>query len=275
MAPKPAPILTFAPKIDPEAPAWLRQHLTLIYQKLNNHAQAFSIQAQKAPGSTTTSKTIIEAGTVTSGGGTTTASIGIVNNQGGATAYSTTSGDYGAIIVLSDSLPISVTLSEQTPPWFCWIYNLGAGIATLTPASGTINGGASYTLLQNFTAVIAFDGTNWWAGTSPIVPVNTPAVASEWLNSYNAATGAFTIAQPAFTDITGIAQVSQGGTGMATPTLVAGTNVTITGSWPGQTINSSTAGFSGTITTAKLTVGGANGSVTFLAGVLVSQVSAT
>jgi len=39
--------------------------------------------------------------------------------------------------------------------------------------------------------------------------------------------------------------VAQGGTGTATPALVAGTNVTITGSWPNQTINSSGGGSSG------------------------------
>ena len=36
--------------------------------------------------------------------------------------------------------------------------------------------------------------------------------------------------------------VAQGGTGTATPSLVAGTNVTITGSFPNQTINSSGGG---------------------------------
>lgn len=40
-------------------------------------------------------------------------------------------------------------------------------------------------------------------------------------------------------NITGIAAIANGGTGTATPGLVAGTNVTITGSWPNQTINSS------------------------------------
>jgi len=36
--------------------------------------------------------------------------------------------------------------------------------------------------------------------------------------------------------------VAQGGTGTASPALVPGTNVTITGSWPNQTINSSSGG---------------------------------
>jgi hypothetical protein len=52
----------------------------------------------------------------------------------------------------------------------------------------------------------------------------------------------------------GTLAVASGGTGTATPALVAGTNVTITGSWPNQTINSSNSG--GTVTSvAALTLG--------------------
>lgn len=41
------------------------------------------------------------------------------------------------------------------------------------------------------------------------------------------------------TAITGVLPVANGGTGTATPGLVNGTNVTITGTWPNQTVNSS------------------------------------
>jgi hypothetical protein len=43
-------------------------------------------------------------------------------------------------------------------------------------------------------------------------------------------------------NVTGIVAVVNGGTGTDTPALVAGTNVSITGSWPNQTINSTAAG---------------------------------
>jgi hypothetical protein len=38
------------------------------------------------------------------------------------------------------------------------------------------------------------------------------------------------------TDVSGLLPIANGGTGTATPNLVAGSNVTITGTWPNQTI---------------------------------------
>lgn len=46
--------------------------------------------------------------------------------------------------------------------------------------------------------------------------------------------------------------VVNGGTGTTTPALVAGTNVTITGTWPNNTINASGGGGSGTVTSVGL-----------------------
>lgn len=53
-------------------------------------------------------------------------------------------------------------------------------------------------------------------------------------------------------NVTGIVAVANGGTGTATPALVAGTNVSITGTWPNQTINSSNPG--GTVTSVAASV---------------------
>ena len=55
-------------------------------------------------------------------------------------------------------------------------------------------------------------------------------------------------------NVTGTVAVANGGTGTATPALVAGTNVTITGTWPNQTINSTSSGGSGTVTSVSATV---------------------
>jgi hypothetical protein len=48
------------------------------------------------------------------------------------------------------------------------------------------------------------------------------------------------------TQVSGTLPVANGGTGTTTPSLVAGTNVTISGTWPNQTINSTGGGGGGT-----------------------------
>jgi hypothetical protein len=47
---------------------------------------------------------------------------------------------------------------------------------------------------------------------------------------------------PLSTGVTGTLPVANGGTGTATPSIVAGTNVTVTGTWPNQTIAASGGG---------------------------------
>ena len=55
------------------------------------------------------------------------------------------------------------------------------------------------------------------------------------------------------TGVTGILPIANGGSGTATPSIVAGTNVTVSGTWPNQTVNS-TASSSGTVTSVAATV---------------------
>ena len=50
---------------------------------------------------------------------------------------------------------------------------------------------------------------------------------------------------PLTTGVTGVLPVANGGSGTATPSLVAGTNVTISGTWPNQTINATGGGGGG------------------------------
>lgn len=97
-------------------------------------------------------------------------SLGQVNNQTGNTTYATTQADEGAFIILSDASPIAVTLTSDPSiqlPWETSFLNLGVGLATLTPATGTINGLASLTLPQNGYVTVSFDGTNFWLGPPP------------------------------------------------------------------------------------------------------------
>lgn len=101
---------------------------------------------------------------------------GTVNNQTGNTVYATAQSDAGGFVILSDASPIAVTLTAApviTIPWACSFLNLGAGTATLTPASGTISyyghiAAASMPIIQGFYSIVAFDGTNFWADSLPI-----------------------------------------------------------------------------------------------------------
>lgn len=57
------------------------------------------------------------------------------------------------------------------------------------------------------------------------------------------------------TQVSGTLPVANGGTGTTTPSLVAGTNVTISGTWPNQTINSTASGGGGgTVTSVAASV---------------------
>ena len=73
------------------------------------------------------------------------------------------------------------------------------------------------------------------------------------------------------TQVSGILPIAKGGTNTATPALVAGTNVTISGIWPNQTINS-TSPTSGTVTSVSGT-GSVNGIT--LTGTVTSSGSLT
>lgn len=54
-------------------------------------------------------------------------------------------------------------------------------------------------------------------------------------------------------NVTGIVAVANGGTGTATPSLVAGSNITVSGTWPNQTIAATSSG-SGTVTSVAASV---------------------
>jgi hypothetical protein len=181
--------------------------------------------------------------------------IGMVNDQTGNISYATQQSDYGAFILFSDASPIAVALTQGTAitvPWYAVLINEGAGLVTCTPATGTISYpgnllAASMPIPQNAAAFIVYDGTNFTAVLAPISPANTPEVASEWLNSYNSATGVFGQSQPAFTDIAG--QITEA--------------------------QLPSAGLTVTIVTAQLTPTGSQGSMTFTNGIITASTPAT
>jgi hypothetical protein len=139
----------------------------------------------------------------------------------------------------------------------------GVTDTTITPAVGSVTGlgtGVATFLATPSSANLASAMTDE-TGTGALVFATSPTFVTPILGvpqSGDFSIGTFT--WPTFnqnttgtaSNVTGIVAVVNGGTGTTTPSLVAGTNVSITGTWPNQTINSSNPG--GTVTSVAATV---------------------
>jgi hypothetical protein len=95
-------------------------------------------------------------------------------------------------------------------------------------------------------------GVTTSTGTGSNVLSNSPTLVTPALGTPASATLTNATGLPLSTGVTGLLPVANGGTGTATPALVQGTNITITGSWPNQTIN---AAGTGDLTGAVTSVG--------------------
>lgn len=169
------------------------------------------------------------------------------------TTYQLNNTDYQGIVLFNTASAVTVTLNGAVQDNFsCDILNLGTGAVTFTPNLGlTVNGASSVTGASGQGSTVYFANRAWVAflGTTalPVTPASAGPTTHEWINSYNATTGVFTLTQPAFSDISG--------------TLV-----------PAQL---PTVGLTVVVTTAALTLGGTQGSMTFTKGIITAQVQAT
>ena len=88
-----------------------------------------------------------------------------VNSQTG-TSYTFFFSDLGKLVTFTNSSGISATLPTAgsagfSAGWIVDIENLGAGVVTLTPQSGTIDGLSSLGITQNQGLRVVSDGANW------------------------------------------------------------------------------------------------------------------
>jgi hypothetical protein len=112
------------------------------------------------------------------------------------------------------------------------ITSLGAGVATWlgTPSSANL-------------AAAVTDET----GSGALVFATSPTLVTPALGTPSSATLTNATGLPIDAGTTGTLPIARGGTGTATPALVQGANVTITGTWPNQTIAAAAPG-TGTVT---------------------------
>jgi hypothetical protein len=177
------------------------------------------------------------------------------------------------VVTAVDHIP-SLTLGAALPvaSGGTGITSFGTGVATFlgTPSSANL---AAAVTDETGSGALVF-------ATSPTLV--TPALGTPSSGTLTNATGL-----PLSTGVTGLLPVANGGTATATPSLVAGSNVTVSGTWPNQTIAASNPGgtvtsvsgtgtvqglsLSGTVTSSgNLTLGGTLSAVN-----LTSQVTGT
>ena len=102
----------------------------------------------------------------------------------------------------------------------------------------------SLTAGVNGTLPVANGGTGVTTstGTGNTVLSTSPTLVTPILGTPTSATLTNATGLPLTTGVTGTLPVANGGTGTTTPSIVAGTNITVTGTWPNQTIAASGGG---------------------------------
>jgi hypothetical protein len=128
--------------------------------------------------------------------------------------------------------------------------NITGTASGLTAGNVTTNANltGAVTSVGNATSLGSFSSANLLAaltdetGTGANVFATSPTLVTPILGTPTSATLTNATGLPLTTGVTGQLPVANGGTGTATPSIVAGTNVTVTGTWPNQTIAASGGG---------------------------------
>jgi hypothetical protein len=191
---------------------------------------------------------------------------GILPVVNGGTGVATSTGTVNVVLSNSPTLvtpalgtPSSAVLTNATGlPISTGVAGLGTGVATFLATPSSANLAAAVTDETGSGALVF--------GTSPTL--TTPTFVTPTLGTPASGTLTNATGLPLTTGVTGILPIANGGTATATPSLVQGTGITITGSWPNQTITNT-----GSTTATQLVT--TNFSISEIGGVLVFKYGAT
>ena len=122
-------------------------------------------------------------------------------------------------------------------------------VTTNANLTGAVTSVGNATSLGSFSSANLLGALTDETGTGSAVFSTSPTLVTPILGTPTSATLTNATGLPLTTGVTGQLPVANGGTGTATPSIVAGTNVTVTGTWPNQTIAASSGGTPGGSTT--------------------------
>jgi hypothetical protein len=115
-----------------------------------------------------------------------------------------------------------------------------SGITAVTATAPVVSSGGTTPVISITAATTSVNGyltSTDWNTFNNKQPAGSYLVSGGALGTPSSGTATNLTGLPLTTGVTGLLPVANGGTGTATPAIVAGTNVTVSGTWPNQTIN--------------------------------------